>query len=91
MNEWAVVGVIVVLVGLFATVGAPIIKLISSITKLTVTVDNLRENVESFTRRNTDAHRRLWDHNEKQDAELNDHKGRIERLEGRVDIYHGSV
>lgn len=91
MNEWAVVGVIVVLVGLFATVGAPIIKLISSITKLTTTVENLRENVDSVTRRNTDAHRRLWEHNEKQDAELREHGNRIERLEGKVEIYHGSV
>ena len=89
MNEWGIVEVLVVLIGLFATVGAPIIKLISSITKLNATVDNLRENVDSVTRRNTDAHRRLWEHNEKQDAEIRDHGNRIERLEGRVDIYHG--
>lgn len=91
MNEWAVVGVIVVLAGLFITLGAPIIKLISSITKLTVTMENTRDELSSFARRNTDAHRRLWDHNEKQDAEIMDHGNRIERLEGKVEIYHGSV
>lgn len=90
MDEWAVVGVLVVLVGLFATVGAPIIKLISSITKLTVTVENLRENVESVTKRNTDAHRRLWEHNEEQDREIKDHGMRLEKLEGRMDVYHGN-
>ena len=34
MNEWSVVGVLVVLVGLFLSVGAPVIRLNSTITKL---------------------------------------------------------
>lgn len=89
MNEWEVVGGIAVLVGLFFTVSSPVMKLISSITKLTSTVENLQEDVASVTKRNTDAHRRLWEKNEQQDREIQDHGNRIERLEGRVDGYHG--
>lgn len=89
MSEWEVVGVIVVLVGLFFTVSTPVMKLITSITKLTSTVEALQENVDSVTRRNTESHRRLWEHNEKQDNELRDHGARIDKLEGRVDQYHG--
>lgn len=89
MNEWEIVGVIVVLVGLFFTVSSPVMKLISSITKLTATVENLQEDVAAVTKRNTDAHRRLWEKNDQQDREIQDHGNRIERLEGKVDSYHG--
>lgn len=89
MTEWEVVGVLVVLVGLFITVSTPVMKLISSITKLTATVETLQDNVDAVTRRNTESHRRLWEKNEQQDREIQDHGNRIERLEGRVDGYHG--
>lgn len=89
MTEWEVVGVLVVLVGLFFTVSTPVMKLISSITKLTATVETLQDNVDAVTRRNTESHRRLWEKNEQQDREIQDHGNRIERLEGRVDGYHG--
>lgn len=81
MTEWEVVGVIVALVGLFLTVGAPIIKLITSITKLTGTVDALQKDMESLTTKNTEAHRRLWEHNEEQDDKINDHESRIRVIE----------
>lgn len=81
MTEWGVVGVIVALVGLFLTVGAPIIKLITSITKLTGTVDALQKDMEGLTTKNTEAHRRLWEHNEEQDDKINDHESRIRVIE----------
>lgn len=37
--EWTVITVLVALVGLLATVGAPVIKLNSNLTKLTVLLD----------------------------------------------------
>lgn len=89
MTEWEVVGVFVVLIGLFFTVSTPIMKLITSITKLTTTVENLQNNVENITRKNTESHRRLWEHNEQQDKEIKDHGSRIEKLEGKVEGYHG--
>lgn len=32
---------------------------------------------------NKDGHKRIWDHNEKQDEMLNDHEERISKMEGR--------
>lgn len=81
MTEWGVVGVIVALVGLFLTVGAPVMKLITSITKLTGAVDALQKDVEGLTVKNTEAHRRIWEHNDEQDEKLNDHETRIKLME----------
>ena len=41
MTEWGVFGVIVALVGLLATVTAPLIKLNGNITHLNVTLDQM--------------------------------------------------
>ena len=78
MNEWNVVGVLVVVAGLFLSVGAPVIRLNSTLTKLSTLVEGLQDRQE---RDNTDSHRRLWKHNDEQDAALNDHETRITILE----------
>lgn len=81
MTEWGVVGVIVALAGLFLTVGAPIIRLITSITRLTGTVEALQKDMEGLTVKNTESHRRIWEHNDEQDERLNDHETRIKLIE----------
>lgn len=81
MEQWGVVQVIVVLVGLFITVGAPVIRLNSTIVKLTATVNNLGERFEKFEGDNSDSHKGLWLKNEAQDKVLNDHETRIKVLE----------
>ena len=75
------VQVIVVLLGLFITVGAPVIRLNSTIVKLTATVNNLGERLERLEGDNSDSHKRLWQKNEAQDKVLNDHETRIKVLE----------
>lgn len=82
------VEVLSVLVGIFFTVGLPILKLISSITRLTVTVEAIQRDFDTVTNRNTDSHRRMWAKMETHDKELSDHDSRISELEGRVDAYH---
>lgn len=89
MNEWGVVEVLIAIIGLFATIGVPIIKFNASVVELNSTVKELKEDMANLTTRNTESHRRLWTHNEEQDRILNDHDGRIKKLEGRVDAYHG--
>lgn len=84
MTEWGVVGVIVVLVGLIASILKPLINLNSSITKLTVAVENLQKDVEGMTAKSSEAHRRLWDHNEEQDHKLEDHEIRIQKVEEKT-------
>lgn len=81
MTEWGVVGVIISLVGLFLTVGKPIIKLTSTISKLDDTCERLDEQFRDFEINNKDGHRRIWKHNEEQDDKINDHEKRITLLE----------
>ncbi|WP_291244615.1 hypothetical protein, partial [Fournierella sp.] len=60
MDEWGVVGVLVVLVGLFLSVGAPVIRLNSTITKLSTLVEGLRDRQVQQEQNNSDSHRRIW-------------------------------
>ena len=70
MMEWTVVTVIIALVGLFMTVGKPIITLNGSITHLQDAIDELREDIKVLTGR-TDS----------QEEKLQDHETRISILE----------
>lgn len=85
MTEWGVVGVLIAVVGLFFTVGKPVINLNTSITKLTVAVDRLQKDYDDLKKRaheevndlavkNSDSHRRIHD-------KLDDHEQRITDLE----------
>ena len=60
--EWTVVTVIIALVGLFMTVGKPIITLNSSITHLQDAIDELREDIKVLTGRTDNQEERLQDH-----------------------------
>lgn len=68
--EWTVVTVIIALVGLFMTVGKPVITLNSSITRLQDAINELREDIKVLTNR-TDS----------QEEKLQDHETRISILE----------
>ncbi len=82
MTEWGVVTVLVTVVGLFAAVGAPVLKLNSTITRLQTVLDDLRSDFDEQKSHNSEGHKRLWEHNDKQDEQLDDHEKRITRLEG---------
>ena len=79
--EWQVVGVIVVLVGLAGSIIGPVIKLNSSITRLTVTMERLVKDVDAFKESSHDSHKRLWEKNDEQDKIIHDHESRITSLE----------
>lgn len=88
MNEWTVVSVIVVIVGLFLTVGKPIINLNSNIVLLNSNVaqnsKELKEQRAELKEQKKDAvksHEELWDKNAEQDEQLRDHETRISILE----------
>lgn len=81
MSEWGVVGVIVVLVGLGATIIKPLLNLNSSIVKLTSRLDQMTESLADISERNNKSHDRLWKKNDAQDQQLDDHEKRITRLE----------
>lgn len=62
MNEWTVVSALVVLVGLFMTVGKPIITLNSSLTRLQDAIDALREDIKVLTGRTDNQEERIQNH-----------------------------
>lgn len=86
--EWTVITVLIAVVGLVGGIGAPLLKLNSTITTLTVALEHLKEDVaenaraiESSRQNAKESHRRLWDHNDKQDEKIENHDRRIDTLE----------
>lgn len=86
--EWTVVTVIIALVGLFLTVGRPIISLNKNIVELNMTMkqqgEAIKENAADLKEQKKHAHevhQRLWEHNEEQDKTLQNHEQRIHDLE----------
>ena len=68
--DWTVIAGVAALVGLIGGIVAPILKLNTSITQLTVVVNGLARNFEKLTDKNECAHEKI---NEK----LDDHEKRI--------------
>lgn len=60
--EWTVVTVIIALVGLFMTIGKPIITLNGSITHLQDAIDELREDIRVLTGRTDNQEEKLQNH-----------------------------
>ncbi len=86
--EWTVVTALVVIVGLFLTVGKPILNLNKNIVELNLTMkqqgEAIKSNADDLKEQKVhshEAHQRLWDHNDKQDKQLSDHEQRIHYLE----------
>lgn len=83
MSEWDIVSVIVVIVGLFFTVGKPIINLNTNITILNESLKTEKEKLADFEKCSEREHCELWEHNEKQDKMLEEHKMRLHDLDGK--------
>ena len=82
--------IVVGLIGLTGFIGAAagvcvkvVVPLTKSIVRLNENVKNLCEKFSVFDEDNTRSHRRLWDHNEKQDAVLESHAQRLHDLDGK--------
>lgn len=88
--EWTVVGVLVTLIGLAVSVGRPIIKLNSTITRMNALLESIDRRLTALERGSQDqqakaseAHRRIWKHIEENDDKIADHETRLKLLEGR--------
>jgi hypothetical protein len=88
MNEWTIVTTIVVIVGLIVTVTTPLLKLNTSITQLRSLIENVVKRVDDNEHDNTESHRRIWKHNDEQDALLQNHALRIHDLEKGTNHEH---
>ena len=72
--DWTVIAGVAALVGIIGGIIAPILKLNTSITQLTVVVDGLVKNFEKLTDRNECAHGKI-------NETLEDHETRITLIE----------
>lgn len=75
--NWEIFETVVAIVGFLAVIVPPIIKLTSAITKLTITMETFGKQRQEDQKNAYDTHKRILDHNEKQDKILEDHERRI--------------
>ena len=88
MDEWVVVTVLIALVGLFMTVGKPILSLNKNITELNINIKHnsdeigeLKNDFKSQRESAHESHKKLWEHNSRQDEKIQDHETRLGILE----------
>lgn len=81
MTEYGVVVIVVAMLTTAITIGAPILKLNTAITRLIVKLDNLGGDLDSLEKHNHESHRRIWEKNDEQDEKLADHETRLKVIE----------
>lgn len=81
MAEWDIYLVIVSLLGTAIAIARPVLSLNTSITKLNASITKLSLDLADLETSNRASHKRIWDHNEKQDKNIVDHETRIAVLE----------
>ncbi len=83
MTEWTVITVIIALIALVTAIITPIIKLNTTITRLTVVVDGIEKRYSGVASLNTEAHceihKKIDEHGEK----IGEHETRISVLESK--------
>lgn len=86
---WEIVVGIIALFGFLVSVITPLTKLTKIMTELTISVEGLKEAIKQMGDKNTESHRRIWEHNTEQDELLENHEKRITKIEYDMDKYHG--
>lgn len=81
--EWTVVTVIIAIVGLFFTVGKPILTLNTNITILNEGIKNLSKRQDRFEQASDKEHEDIWEHEDEQDKRLTAHEMRLHDLDGK--------
>lgn len=84
-TEWTVVTVLAVLVGLFLSVGKPIINLNSNITKLNTNLENIQKQQDKYEKDNEHEHDRIWKNLNEKDKAISKHSMRLHDLDGKTD------
>lgn len=78
---WEIVLGIISLVTVCIAIIKPIVELTKAITNLDASCSELSRRFTVFDEDNAKSHKRLWEHNEEQDKQLQDHELRIHDLE----------
>ncbi len=80
---WEIFLGIVALFGFIVTVVKTILPLTNAVTLLTEQMKEMSEDMKAMNEKKTEAHKRLWDHNEEQDKKLEEHALRLHDLDGK--------
>ena len=78
---WEIVVGLISLVTVCIAIIKPIVELTKAITKLDASCSDLSRRLTDFDEDNAKSHKRIWEHNEEQDTQLQDHEIRIHDLE----------
>lgn len=81
MNEWNVLYVVGVAIIFGISIGAPLLKLNSNITRMNVILEVFQKQVENDKKTNAEEHTALWDKSEKHEETINDHETRLQLIE----------
>lgn len=81
--EWTVVTVIIAIVGLFFTIGKPILTLNTNITILNEGIKSLNKRQDKFEQDSSKEHDEIWEHENEQDDRLTAHELRLHDLDGK--------
>ena len=84
MTEWGVFGVISAIVVFGVCVGAPLLRLNSTITRLSTVLSMFQKQVDEDKKTNTEEHIAIWDECEKQGIKINEHDTEIAVLKEKV-------
>lgn len=81
MTEWNIVLVLAELIGLFRLLGKPSLTLNKTLTKFNTELKNMGQRVRKQENSKSEAHNKLWEHNDEQDAMIEDHEIHIRVME----------
>lgn len=88
MESNELIGMLVValgsILGVGVTVVKPILEVVKTMTELNESIKNLTDKFNIFDIANSEAHKRIWSHNEEQDEKLQDHETRISIIENKT-------
>lgn len=89
MNEWAVVGVVITLATFFIAISKPLLSLTKAITHLTDAVGTLQKSSEEQKEKARKSHKELWEHNDKQDMQIEANKYKLAEHETKLKYLEG--
>lgn len=87
---WEILLGIITLVGFLISIIGPILKLTKVMTELSISVTNLKDAVDQMGIKNSESHKKIWEHIGEQDKKIDDHEKRITKNEYDIDKFHGA-
>lgn len=88
MSTNEIIGLVITALGTIIGTGAaivtPLIKNVKAMTDLNASIKNLTAQFNKFEVNNHDDHKRIWQHNDKQDETIQEHGERILLLESEI-------